>query len=95
MSNELGNWAVFENDKCVNIIIARPSVIEEFQQRHPNKGYILAKTYGLEAGDSIRISDFRRLQDDGSYKYFRNVIVGVDEQGEFIYETKKLIYLGE
>lgn len=94
-NNELGNWAVFENDECVNVMVARPSVIEDFQQKQLNTGYILAKTYGLKAGDSIRIGDFRRLQDDGSYKYFRNEIVGADEQSMFVYETKELIYLGE
>lgn len=95
MSNELGNWAVFENDKCANVIIARPSVIEEFQQRHSETDYIFAKTYGLEAGDCLTMDDWREKQDDGSYKYFRNVVVGVDEQGETIYETRELIYLGD
>lgn len=95
MSNDVEKYAQFENDKCVNIIMATHSVIEEFSQKHPERFYILSKAYGLKEGDSIRRGDFREKQDDGSYKYFRNVVVGVDEQGETIYETRELIYLGD
>lgn len=95
MSNDVGVWAVFENDKCTNAIMATPSVIEDFSHRHPETGYVLASTYGLEAGDCLTMSDFREKQVDGSYKYFRNEIVGVDKQRKFIYEKKELIYLGE
>ena len=95
MSNDVDVWAVFENDKCTNVIMATPSIIEDFSHRHPEAGYVLASTYGLEAGDCLTMGDFREKQADGSYKYFRNEIVGVDEQRKFIYETKELIYLGE
>lgn len=95
MSNEVGVWAVFENDKCTNVIMATPSVIEEFSQRYPETGYVLASTYGLEVGDCLLIGDFREKQADGSYKYFRNEIVSTDEQRKFIYEPKELVYLGE
>lgn len=95
MSNEVGIWAVFEDEKCVNVILATPSVIEDFQQTNPETGYILANSYGLEKGNTLQIGDFREKQEDGSYKYFRNEIVGVNEQGEFIYVTRELIYLGE
>lgn len=95
MSNEVLQWAVFEKDECVNIMRATPSVIEEFQKRHPETGYVLASAYGLGAGDRIRIGDFREKQEDESYKYFRNVPVDMNESGEFVYETKELIYLGE
>lgn len=95
MSNEVGVWAVFENDKCTNVIMAMPSVIEDFSQQYSETWYVLASTYGLEAGNCLTMSDFREKQDDGTYKYFRNEIVGVNEQGEFIYETRELIYLGD
>lgn len=95
MSNEVLQWAVFEKDECVNVMRAMMSVIEEFQKRYTETGYVLASAYGLEAGDRLRIGDFREKQDDGTYKYFRNVVVGVDEQGETIYETRELIYLGD
>lgn len=95
MSNNVKIWAVFENDKCINSILATPSVIEEFSQRNPSTGYVLIESYGLEEGDCLTLGDFREKQEDGSYKYFRNVVVGVDEQGETIYETRELIYLGD
>ena len=95
MSNEVKNWAVFENDICVTIIVATTSVIEEFQQRHPENGYIAAEDYGLGAGDNIRRDDWRVEQEDGSYKYYRKIPIGINEQGETIYETRELIYLGE
>ena len=95
MSNNVMLYAVFNNDKCANIIRATPSVIEEFSQSYSKMSYILASTYGLEVGDCLLIGDFREKQADGSYKYFRNEIVGADEQRKFIYEPKELIYLGE
>lgn len=95
MSNDVEKYAQFENDKCVNIIMATHSVIEEFSQKYPERFYILSKAYGLKEGDSIRRDDFREKQEDGSYKYFRNVPVDMTESGEFVYEKKELIYLGE
>ena len=91
MSNEVGAWAVFENDECTNTIMATPSVIEEFSQKYPDRFYILASLYGLEEGDAICIGDWREKQEDGRYKYFRNVETGISESGEIIYEKKELL----
>lgn len=95
MSNKVEVWAVFENDKCANTIMATSSVIETFSKRNPNTGYVLASTYGLEVGDRLIIGDFREKQADGSYKYFRNEVVSADERSGLVYETKELIYLGD
>ncbi len=91
MSNEIGNYAQFESGKCVNVIVATPSVIEDFSQKYPDRFYILASLYGLEEGGAICIGDWREKQEDGRYKYFRNVETGISESGEIIYEKKELL----